>query len=133
MHSKVNSRFYELCISVLHQNAVVFTAFFQVNLKPVGEFMPIHLTFNNIRNSEAVSEHVNHAFEELIKITDDKFPFHVTLNKVNEESYQVGINCSYRNKQLSSKANHENLYKALSKGIDSMKTQVIRKAEKVRG
>ena len=95
--------------------------------------MPIHLTFNNIRNSEAVSEHVNHAFEELIKITDDKFPFHVTLNKVNEESYQVGINCSYRNKQLSSKANHENLYKALSKGIDSMKTQVIRKADKVRG
>ena len=44
--------------------------------------MPVHLTFNNIRNSEAVSEHVNNAFEELIKITDDKFPFHVTLNKI---------------------------------------------------
>lgn len=95
--------------------------------------MPIHLTFNNIRNSDAVNEHVNQAFGELIKITDDKFPFHVTLNKVNDASYRVGINCSYRNKPLSSKADHENLYKALSKGIDSMKTQVIRKAEKVRG
>ena len=95
--------------------------------------MSIHLSFNKIRNSKAVSEHVHRAFEELIKITDDKFPFHVTLNKVNDESYHVGINCSYRNKPLSSKADHENLYKALSKGIDSMKTQVIRKAEKVRG
>jgi ribosomal subunit interface protein len=95
--------------------------------------MPIHLTFNNIRNSDAVSDHVHHAFEELIKITDDKFPFHVSLNKVHEESYHVGINCSYRNKLLASKADHENLYKALSKCIDSMKTQVIRKADKVRG
>ena len=95
--------------------------------------MPIHLTFNNIRNSEAVSDRVHRAFEELIKITDDKFPFHVTLNKVDEESYHVGINCSYHNKVLASKADHENLYKALSKGIDSMKTQVIRKADKVRG
>jgi len=94
--------------------------------------MPVHLTFNNIRNSKAVSEHVNNAFEELIKITDDKFPFHVTLNKIKEESYHVGINCSYHNKALSSKADNENLYKALSKGIHSMKTQVIRKAEKVR-
>ena len=42
--------------------------------------MPIHLTFKNIRNSDAVIKHVHHAFEELIKITDDKFPFHVTLN-----------------------------------------------------
>ena len=95
--------------------------------------MPIHLTFNNIRNSDAVNDHVHQAFGELIKITDDKFPFHVNLNKVNDLSYHVGINCSYRNKPLSSKADHENLYKALSKGIDSMKTQVIRKAEKVRG
>ena len=94
--------------------------------------MTIHLTFNNIRNSDAVSSHVHEAFEELIKITDDKFPFHVNLNKVTEESYRVGINCSFRNKPLSSKADHENLYKALSKGIHSMKTQVIRKAEKVR-
>ena len=95
--------------------------------------MPIHLTFNNIRNSEAVIDHVHDAFEELIKITDDKFPFHVTLNKVHEESYHVGINCSFRNKLLASKADHKNLYKALSKGIDSMKTQVTRKADKVRG
>ena len=95
--------------------------------------MPIHLTFKNIRNSDAVSDHVHHAFEELIKITDDKFPFHVTLNKLHEESYQVGINCSFRNKLLASKADHKNLYKALSKGIDSMKTQVTRKADKVRG
>jgi ribosomal subunit interface protein len=95
--------------------------------------MPIHLTFNNIRNSDAVSDHVHHAFEELIKITDDKFAFHVTLNKVHEESYHVVINCSFRNKLLASKADHKNLYKALSKGIDSMKTQVTRKADKVRG
>ena len=94
--------------------------------------MSIHLTFKNIRHSEAVSTHVHEAFEELIKITDNKFPFHVNLNKVAQESYHVGINCSYKNKSLFSKANHENLYKALSKGIDSMKTQVIRKAEKFR-
>lgn len=95
--------------------------------------MPIHLTFNNIRNSEAVTEHVNQAFEELIKITDDKYPFHVNLNKESEESYHVGINCSYRNKPLSSKADHSNLYKAIAKGIDSMKTQVIKKSDRVRG
>ena len=86
--------------------------------------MPIHLSFKNIRNSKAVSEHVHQTFEELIKITDDKYPFHV---------YHVGINCSYRNKLLASKADHENLYKAISKGVDSIKSQVIRKSEKVRG
>ena len=94
--------------------------------------MPIHLSFNNIRNSKAVTDHVHNVFEELIKITDDKYPFHVKLNKVTEESYHVGINCSYKNKPLSSKADHQNLYKAIAKGIDSMKIQVIRKAEKVR-
>ena len=94
--------------------------------------MTIHLTFKNIRNSKAVTEHVNHVFQELIKITDDKYPFHVNLKKVSEESYHVGINCSYKNKSLSSRAGHQNLYKALSKGIDSMKIQVIRKAERVR-
>ena len=94
--------------------------------------MPIHLSFNNIRNSKAVSEHVHDNFEELIKITDDKYPFHVNLNKVAEEFYHVGINCSYKSKPLSSKSDHQNLYKALSKGIDSIKIQVIRKAEKVR-
>ena len=95
--------------------------------------MPIHLSFKKIRNSKAVSEHVHQAFEELIKITDDKYPFHVKLNKVTEKFYHVGINCSYKNKLLSSKADHENLYKAISKGVDSIKSQVIRKAEKVRG
>ena len=51
--------------------------------------MPIHLSFNNIRNSKAVTEHVHHVFQELTKITDDKYPFHVNLNKVAEESYNV--------------------------------------------
>ena len=94
--------------------------------------MPIHLSFKNIRNSKAVNEHVQHVFKELIKITDNKYPFHVNLNKVTDESYHVGINCSYKSKPLSSKSDHQNLYKALSKGIDSIKIQVIRKAEKVR-
>ena len=93
--------------------------------------MPIHLTFKNIRNSRAVYERVYVAFEELIKITDDKFPFHVTLNKVRD-FYYVVINCSYFKKNLSSKAGNENLYKALSKGIESMKTQVIKKSQKIR-
>ena len=94
--------------------------------------MSIHLTFNNIRNSKAVTEHVHNVFEELIKITEDKYPFHVNLNKVTEESYHVGINCSYKSKHLYGKADHQNLYKALAKGIDSIKIQVIRKADKVR-
>ena len=94
--------------------------------------MAIHLKFNNIRNSKAVTKHVHHVFQELIKITDDKYPFHVNLNKVTEEAYHVGINCSYKSKPLYSKADHQNLYKAIAKGIDSMKIQVIRKAEKVR-
>ena len=94
--------------------------------------MTIHLTFKNIRNSKAVTEHVNHVFQELIKITDDKYPFHVNLKKITEESYHVGINCCYKSKSLSSKSDHQNLYKALAKGIDSIKIQVIRKAEKVR-
>lgn len=125
--------FLELYFSVLQLNVVLFfTALFLANLLPLGVIMPIHLTFNNIRNSKAVTEHVHHVFEELIRITDDKYPFHVNLNKVAEESYHVGINCSYKSKHLSSKADHQNLYKALAKVIDSMKIQVIRKAEKVR-
>ena len=108
------------------------TALFPTNILQLGVIMPIHLTFNNIRNSKAVTKHVNHVFQELIKITDDKYPFHVNLNKVAEESYHVGINCSYKNKPLSSNSDHQNLYKALAKGIDSMKIQVIRKAEKIR-
>ena len=129
----MNLHFLELYISVLPLNVVLsFTALFLTNLLQSGVIMSIHLTFNNIRNSKAVSEHVHHVFEELIKITDDKYPFHVNLNKVTEESYHVGINCSYKSKSLSSKADHQNLYKALAKGIDSMKIQVKRKAEKVR-
>ena len=79
-----------------------------------------------------MTEHVNHVFKEFLKITDDKYRFHVNLNKVADESYHVGINCIYKNKPLSSKADHQNLYKALAKGIDSIKIQVIRKAEKIR-
>ena len=129
----MNLHFLELYISVLPLNVVLsFTALFLTNLLQSGVIMSIHLTFNNIRNSKAVTEHVYNVFQELIKITDDKYPFHVNLNKVAEESYHVGINCSYKSKPLSSKADHQNLYKALAKGIDSMKIQVIRKAEKVR-
>ena len=129
----MNPHFLELYFSVLPLNVVLFfTALFLTNLLQSGVIMAIHLTFNNIRNSKAVTEHVYNVFQELIKITDDKYPFHVNLNKVAEESYHVGINCSYKSKPLSSKSDHPNLYKALAKGIDSMKIQVIRKAEKVR-
>ena len=129
----MNLHFLELYISVLPLNVVLFsTALFLIKFSQLGVIMSIHLTFNNIRNSKAVTEHVHNVFEELIKITEDKYPFHVNLNKVTEESYHVGINCSYKSKHLSSKADHQNLYKALAKGIDSIKIQVIRKAEKVR-
>ena len=129
----MNVYFLEIYISLLPVNVVLFsTALFLTNILQLGVIMPIHLTFNNIRNSKAVTKHVNHVFQELIKITDDKYPFHVNLNKVAEESYHVGINCSYKNKPLSSNSDHQNLYKALAKGIDSMKIQVIRKAEKIR-
>ena len=129
----MNLHFLELYISVLPLNVVLFsTALFLINLSQSGVIMSIHLTFNNIRNSKAVTEHVHNVFEELIKITEDKYPFHVNLNKVTEESYHVGINCSYKSKHLYSKADHQNLYKALAKGIDSIKIQVIRKADKVR-
>ena len=129
----MNPHFLELYISVLPLNVVLFfTALFLTNFLQSGVIMSIHLSFNNIRNSKAVTEHVHHVFEELIKITDDKYSYHVNLNKVAEESYHVGINCSYKSKHLSSKADHQNLYKALAKGIDSIKIQVIRKAEKVR-
>ena len=129
----MNLHFLELYISVLPLNVVLFpTALFLIKLSQSGVIMSIHLTFNNIRNSKAVTEHVHNVFEELIKITEDKYPFHVNLNKVTEESYHVGINCSYKSKHLYSKADHQNLYKALAKGIDSIKIQVIRKADKVR-
>ena len=129
----MNVHFLEIYIYLLPVNVVLFftTLFLTKNLQ-TGVIMTIHLTFKNIRNSKAVTEHVNHVFQELIKITDDKYPFHVNLKKIAEESYHVGINCCYKSKPLSSKSDHQNLYKALSKGIDSMKIQVIRKAEKVR-
>ena len=129
----MNLHFLELYNSLLALNLVLFIAAFSLTkLSQSGVIMPIHLTFNNIRNSRAVTEHVHHIFQELIKITDDKFPFHVNLNKVAKESYHVGINCSYKSKPLSTKTDHQNLYKALAKGIDSMKRQVIRKTEKIR-
>ena len=49
--------------------------------------MSFHLTFNNMHQSEAVSAHIHDMFEELIKITDNKFPFHVRLNKEGDETY----------------------------------------------
>ena len=53
--------------------------------------MSLHLTFNNMRQSEAVSAHIHDMFEELIKITDNKYPFHVRLNKEGDETYHMGI------------------------------------------
>ena len=74
----MNAHFLEIYISLLPVYAVlIFTALFFLNLFKSGVIMPIHLSFNNIRNSKAVSEHVHNVFEELIKITDDKYPFHV--------------------------------------------------------
>ena len=46
--------------------------------------MTIHLTFNNIRNSDAVTKHIQEMFEELLKITDNKYRFHVWLNKEHD-------------------------------------------------
>ena len=93
--------------------------------------MPIHITFNNLKQSDAVSEHVNELMKEIIKITDDRFAFHISLSRENND-HTVVINCHYRNKPLISKATNENLYRAISKSVDSIKTQVIRKTQKVR-
>ena len=94
--------------------------------------MSLHLTFNNMRQSEAVSVHIHDMFEELIKITDNKFPFHVRLNKEGDETYHVGINCNYHSKQLVSNVDDSNLYKALRKSIESIKHQVLKKSQKLR-
>ena len=94
--------------------------------------MSLHLTFNNMRQSEAVSAHIHDMFEELIKITDNKFPFHVRLNKEGDETYHVGINCNYHSKQLVSNVDDSNLYKALGKSIESIKHQVLKKSQKLR-
>ena len=71
--------------------------------------MSIHLTFNNIRNSDVVTEHINEMFFELLKITDNKYSFHVKMNKVNRENYHVGINCNFQSKQLVSNVDDSNL------------------------
>lgn len=93
--------------------------------------MSIHITFNHMKNSEAVTSHIHDLMDELLKITDNKFPFHINMTK-NSEDYHVVINCNFRNKQLTAKIAHENLYKALAKGVDAMKVQVIRKSERLR-
>ena len=94
--------------------------------------MSLHLTFNNMRQSEAVSAHIHDMFEELIKITDNKFRFHVRLNKEGDETYHVGINCNYHSKQLVSNVDDSNLYNALGKSIESIKHQVLKKSQKLR-
>ncbi|MBF0287296.1 MAG: HPF/RaiA family ribosome-associated protein [SAR324 cluster bacterium] len=92
--------------------------------------MTIHITFNNMKHSESVTEHVHEIMKELIKITDNKFPFSMNLTKENDQQHHVVLNCSYMGKDLSSNASHENLYKAIGKTVDSMKTQVLRKSKK---
>ncbi len=95
--------------------------------------MSVHITFNNIRNSNAVEEHVNEQFKDLLKITDSKYPFHVNMSKDKDrELHEVHIHCSFNHKPLASSAEHENLYKALSKSIDAMRSQVIKRSEKLR-
>ena len=46
-----------------------------------------------------------------------------------DESNHVCINCSYQQKMLASNSDDKNLYKALARGVDSMRTQIIRKSE----
>ena len=94
--------------------------------------MSVHLSFKNMRHSEAVKDHVNELFDDLLKITDNKYPFHVDLVQNKDESYHVSIHCSYQQKQVASKADDRNLYKALSKGVEAIRTQIIRKSEKLR-
>ena len=36
----------------------------------------IHIAFNNIKQSESVADHIHSLMDELLKITDSKFPFH---------------------------------------------------------
>ena len=57
--------------------------------------MSIHVSFKNMKHSDAVKEHVHELFDDLLKITDNKYPFHVQLTRQKDESYHVGINCSY--------------------------------------
>jgi len=56
--------------------------------------MSIHVSFKNMKHSDAVKEHVHELFDDLLKITDNKYPFHVHLTRQKDESYHVGINSS---------------------------------------
>ena len=94
--------------------------------------MSLHLSFNNMRQSEVVSDYVQKMFDELIKITDNKYPFHVRLNKEGDEKYHVGINCNFQSKQLVSNVDDVNLFKVLEKNIESIKNQVLKKSKKLR-
>ncbi|MBF0276985.1 MAG: HPF/RaiA family ribosome-associated protein [SAR324 cluster bacterium] len=91
--------------------------------------MSIHIAFKNIKHSDSVVDHVHEVMKELLNITESKFPFHMNLTKENNEQHHVVINCNYVGKPLSTNSTHENLYKAISKSVDSMKTQVLRKAK----
>ncbi len=86
-----------------------------------------------MKHSDAVKEHVRELFDDLLKITDNKYPFMYDLTRQKDESYHVGINCSYQQKMLASNSDDKNLYKALARGVDSMRTQIIRKSGKTEG
>ena len=94
--------------------------------------MTIYLTFNNIRNSDAVTKHIQEMFEELLKLTDNKYRFHVRLNKEHDQHYHVGITCNFLSKHLATASVGSNLYKAVGRAIKSIKTQVLKKAGKLR-
>ena len=94
--------------------------------------MTIHIAFNNMKHSDSVIEHVHEVMKELLKITESKFPFHMSLTKQESDEHHVVLNCTYVGKALSSHSTHENLYKAISKSVDAMKIQILRKSEKMR-
>lgn len=94
--------------------------------------MQIHIAFNNMKYSNSVIEHVHEMMKDVLKITESKFPFHMSLTKEENEQHHVVINCTYVGKPLSSHSTHENLYKAIAKSVDAMKAQILRKSEKMR-
>lgn len=94
--------------------------------------MTLRVSFQNMKNSSAVTDHVNELMHELLLITDNKVPINVQLMK-SGENYESKISCTYLGKSLISKADHTNLYKALSKSVETIKSQMIKKVEKVRG
>ena len=94
--------------------------------------MTIHLTFNNIRNSDAVTKHIHEMFEELLKIIDNKYRFHVRLNKEHDQHYHLGIICNFLSKDLVIASDGSNLSKAVGRAIEFIKTQVLRKTVKLR-